>query len=205
VNADDRKKLVALGYDEIADAYMERFGRSSVRAMKLAELIGHLPDAASVLDLGCGAGIPVARELARRGFEVTGVDASSGQIERARRNVREARFILADMASVQFAPATFDAVVSFYAITHLPRAEHAPLVRQIGTWLRPGGYFLASYGTAEGDWSGEWLGARMFFSHSTPEATKAMIADTGLRLDRVEILKQDNEEAEFLWITARKP
>jgi ubiquinone/menaquinone biosynthesis C-methylase UbiE len=110
---DNQKQLVALGYDRIADSYLERFGRSSVRAAKLAEVIGQLPAGASILDLGCGAGIPVAHELVTLGFNVTGVDASSGQIARARRNVSRARFIQADMAAVQFAPESFDAVGAF--------------------------------------------------------------------------------------------
>jgi len=44
----------------------------------------------------------------------------------------------------------------------------------------------------------------MFFSHHNPETTKQFIQDAGLRLERVEMLKQDNEEAVFLWITAKK-
>jgi cyclopropane fatty-acyl-phospholipid synthase-like methyltransferase len=201
---EDQKRLVALGYDKIADDYIDRFGRSSVRTAKLAELIAHLPAAGSVLDLGCGAGIPVVRHLVEQGFRVTGVDASSGQIERARRNVPRAEFMLADMASVHFDPETFDAISAFYSITHLPKSEHAAVIRRIAKWLRPGGRFLASYGTAEGDWSGEWLGTTMFFSHHNPETTKQLIQDAGLRLERVEMLKQDNEEAVFLWITAKK-
>ena len=94
---ENQKQFVALGYDKIADIYIDRFGRSSVRTAKLADLIAHLPAAASILDLGCGAGIPVARDHVERGFKVTGVDASSGQIERAQRNVPEAEFMLADM------------------------------------------------------------------------------------------------------------
>jgi cyclopropane fatty-acyl-phospholipid synthase-like methyltransferase len=205
VTDDDQKQLVALGYDCIADTYLERFGRSSVRTAKLAELIEQLPAGASVLDLGCGAGIPVARELVRLGFDVTGVDASEGQIERARRNVPQARFLQADMAAVQFAPETFDAVSAFYSVTHLPRSEHAVLIRRVAKWLRPGGRFLASYGAAEGDWSEEWLGTTMFFSQHDPETTMRLIQVAGLRLERVERLKQDNEEAVFLWATARKP
>jgi cyclopropane fatty-acyl-phospholipid synthase-like methyltransferase len=201
---DDQKQLVALGYDCIADTYLERFGRSSVRTAKLAELIEQLPADASVLDLGCGAGIPVARELVRLGFDVTGVDASEGQIERARRNVPQARFVQADMATVQFSPETFDAVSAFYSVTHLPRSEHAILIRRVAKWLRPGGRFLASYGAAEGDWSEEWLGTTMFFSQHDPETTKRLIQVAGLRLERVEMLKQDNEEAIFLWATAQK-
>jgi ubiquinone/menaquinone biosynthesis C-methylase UbiE len=112
----DQKRLVALGYDRMADSYLERFGRSSVRAAKLAELIEQLPAGASIVDLGCGAGIPVAHEFVTLGFRVTGVDASSGQIERARRNVSRARFIQADMASVEFAPEGFDAVLALYSL-----------------------------------------------------------------------------------------
>jgi cyclopropane fatty-acyl-phospholipid synthase-like methyltransferase len=200
----DVKKIVAEGYDQIADDYLALFGRSSVRAAKLAELIEKLPAGATVLDLGCGAGEPVARDLVARGFRVTGVDASLGQIERARRNVAEATFIHADMTSVQFPAETFDAVSAFYSITHVPRDEHAALIQRIATWLRPSGLFVASFGSSEGDWLGEWLGTPMFFSHHDPEEAKRLINQAGFRPELVELVEQDNEEAKFLWIVARK-
>ena len=198
------KRLVAEGYDRIADDYFGRFGQSSVRDAKLAEILEKLPARAMVLDLGCGAGEPVARELVAHGFQVIGVDASLGQIMRARRNVSEADFVHADMTSVQLPAQAFDAVSAFYSITHVPRNEHDVLIRRIATWLRPNGLFLASFGSSEGDWFGEWLGAPMFFSHLDPDETKRLITDAGFRLEQAELLKQDNEEATFLWIAARK-
>src|SRR5690349_20498164 len=101
MNGNDPKAIVAQGYDRIADAYLARFGQSTVRDAKLAGLLKKLPAGAMVLDLGCGAGEPVARELVAHGFRVTGVDASLGQIEPARRNVPEASFVHADMSCVQ--------------------------------------------------------------------------------------------------------
>jgi ubiquinone/menaquinone biosynthesis C-methylase UbiE len=133
----DIKRMVAESYDRIADAYFERFGQSSVRTAKLAELIAELPARATVLDLGCGIGEPVVRSYVAHGFRVTGVDASLGQIERARRNVPEATFIYTDMTSVQFPAETFDAVSAFYSITHVPKNEHAALVQRIATCATP--------------------------------------------------------------------
>ncbi len=196
--------MVAEGYDRIADEYFEQFGRSSVRDAKLAELVAKLPAGATVLDLGCGAGKPVARDCAEHGFRVTGVDASFGQIARARRDVPEANFIHADMTSVQFPAEAFDAVCAFYSITHVPRNEHAALIRRIATWLRPNGLFVASFGSSEGNWLGEWLGTPMFFSHHDPEEAKRIINEAGFNLDLVELVEQDNESATFLWIAARK-
>jgi cyclopropane fatty-acyl-phospholipid synthase-like methyltransferase len=200
----DRKGVVARSYDQLVDTYLERFGRSTVRAQKLEELVAGLPAGASVLDLGCGAGQPVASELAERGFAVTGVDGSAGQIDRAKCSVPKARFIHADMTAVELPAASFHAVSAFYAITHVPCDEHAALLKRIAGWLRPGGRFLASFGTKKGDWSGDWLGTPMFFSHHDPEVTRRLVLDAGFQLERVEVLEQDNEKAKFLWICGRK-
>jgi cyclopropane fatty-acyl-phospholipid synthase-like methyltransferase len=205
MNDDDMKRIVAESYDRIADNCLARFSQSSVRDAKLAELLKRLPASAMVLDLGCGAGEPVVRELVAHGFRVIGVDASLEQIKRARRNVPEANFIHSDMTSVQLPAEAFDAVSAFYSITHVPWNEHETLVRRIATWLRPNGLFVASFGSSGGDWLGEWLGTPMFFSHLDPDETKRLINGAGFRLEQAELLKQDNEEATFLWIAARKP
>ena len=97
-------KLVATGYDQIADSYLQQFGHSAVRAGKLNELADLLPSRARVLDLGCGAGVPVGKDLIARGFEVIGVNASGGQLERARWNVPQDQFIRADMTTISGPP-----------------------------------------------------------------------------------------------------
>lgn len=206
MNNDDRKRLVAAGYDAIADAYLAHFGVSSVRDGKLAELADGLPSGARVLDLGCGAGLPVARDLTARGFAVTGVDGSAGQIARARANVPHAAFIQADMTGADFSPASFDAIAAFYSITHVPRQEHATLLQRIALWLKPRGRFVGSFGaTAAEDWTGDWLGTTMFFSHHDVETTKQLVSKAGLTIARAEVIQQDNEAARFLWVTAHKP
>ena len=70
----------------------------------LEDLATLLPREAAVLDLGCGAGVPVTRWLSDKGFAVTGVDVSARQLDLARNYVPEATFIKADMTEVTFAP-----------------------------------------------------------------------------------------------------
>jgi SAM-dependent methyltransferase len=202
---DDVKRTVSTSYDCMADDYLRLFGVSSVRRKKLDEFIDSLPPGAAVLDLGCGAGVPVVKILIEHNFKVTGVDISAGQIERARRNVPTATFMQEDMGSLNFAPDTFDGVCAFYSMTHLPRNEHRTLVGRIAEWLRPDGTFIASLGPSAGDWTGTWLGVPMFFSHNDPKEAEEIIRDAGLLLELAELVEQDNEEATFLWIIARKP
>ena len=199
------KSVVALGYDAIAGSYLERFGRSRVRDYWLDELVRRLPKEASVLDLGCGAGVPVAHQLAQCGHHVIGIDASIRQVELARSNVPEAEFMHADMTSVGFGRAAFSAVTAFYSITHVPREEHAILLRRIAGWLKPNGVFLASFGSRQcADWRGQWLGTEMFFSHYDAETNEGLVRDAGLLVERADLVDQDNEDACFLWVIARR-
>ena len=122
-----------------------------------------------VLDLGCGCGIPVARRLAVT-HQVTGIDISAVQIERARQLAPNGRFLCADMMAVAFPPAHFEAIVSFYAIIHVPLAEQPRLFSKMKRWLTPGGYLMVTVGSTE--WTGtenDWLGvsgATMYWSHT---------------------------------------
>jgi SAM-dependent methyltransferase len=200
----DPKRLVASGYDGITDRYLARFGASMVRDHWLAELLKRLPTRGRVLDLGCGAGVPVASALAAAGHMVVGVDGSAAQISLARDNVPAAEFIEADMAEVNLAARSFDAVSAFYSITHVPRGEHDALLRRIGGWLKPDGLLVASLGAdALSDWRGEWLGTEMFFSHYDAEANLTLLRGAGFAIERSEVMAQDNETARFLWVIAR--
>jgi len=198
--------LVAAAYDRIADEYLEQFGASSVRLKWLCRLMATLPPGdGRVLDLGCGAGIPVARELISAGHSVVGVDGSSEQIARARHSVPEAKFISADMSEVEFDAGSFDAVGAFYSITHVPAAEQGSLFAKIAGWLKPGGTFIASLGAGTGgDWTGEWMGAPMFFSHNSEATSLALLHEAGLIVQESEVERQDNEDATFLWVVAVK-
>jgi cyclopropane fatty-acyl-phospholipid synthase-like methyltransferase len=206
----DPKGLVAAGYDAIAERYFawSCIRPSPVRKRYLALADALIPSGADVLELGCGAGIPMTATLAR-GRRLTGVDISAIQIGLARTNVPSATFIQADLTTLDPAPATFDAVVAFYALTHVPRAEHAELFRRIATWLRPGGLFIASLGVEDtpDEIEADWLGVDMFFSHFSARVNRRLVAEAGFVVDQAEVATEpeDRHDARFLWVVARAP
>ena len=204
----DIKKVVASGYDEIAETYLRWTSNSPLRQHWLDATISGLPPKARVLDLGCGAGIPVARQLADHGCDVVGVDESRRQIALASQNEPRGTFIAADMTKVAFDAMSFDAVTAFYSITHVPRDEHLTLLTKITTWLKPGGLFLANLGYHDCPaWTGEWLGTTMFFSHFDAATNRVLIEESGLEIERAEVIgeEENGELVRFLWVVAHRP
>jgi SAM-dependent methyltransferase len=205
------KRVVEEGYDRMAESYLgSKDPEDPTTLAALEELAQGLPAGAAVLDLGCGAGVPVTRWLADHGFAVTGVDFSARQLELARRLVPAANFLRADMTDLDFPPESFDAVVAFYSIIHVPRAEHPALLEDVRRWLRLGGAFLATW--ALGAWEGEeedWegWGAPMRWSHYGEEANLRMLREPGFEVVSAEARTGkgtgDLEET-WLWVLARR-
>jgi 2-polyprenyl-3-methyl-5-hydroxy-6-metoxy-1,4-benzoquinol methylase len=139
----DPKDIVRRGYDALSYLYRGDTEEPEHYATWLTQLRERVPAGGAILDLGCGCGVPLARDLAASGYEVTGVDLSDVQVERARQLVPAASFLPADATQVDLLPSSFDAVVSLYALIHMPLDEQPSLLGRIGRWLRPGGWFLA--------------------------------------------------------------
>jgi SAM-dependent methyltransferase len=204
---DSRAAVVRAGYDSLAERYLAWSAAvvGDPRDRFLADLAARLPSRASVLDLGCGAGVPSTQQLAER-FEVTGVDISLEQVRLARSRISNARFICCDLMNLELAAAAFDAITGLYVISHIPREYHAALFGRVARWLKPGGLFLASLG-ARGcpDWTGEWQGVQMFFSSHDADTNRRLLAAAGLRpiLDEVVTMREPEGDATFLWILAR--
>lgn len=100
-----------------------------------------------ILDVGCGTGRH-AIELARRGYQVTGIDLSAGQLKRAREKAREAgvavRFLKKDARKVRFHE-QFDLVMMIceggFSLMETDAENHAILASCAGA-LKNGGKII---------------------------------------------------------------
>ena len=202
----DQADLVRRGYDALSYRYRADDAGPGEYGPWLERLLLLLPPAAAVLDLGCGCGVPVARTLAGAGHRVTGVDISEVQVGRARALVPGATFIQADATRAEFGDDSFDAIVSLYALIHMPLAAQPGLLRRAGRWLRPSGWLLAS--TGQDAWTGSdehWLGGStpMYWSHADAAATRGWIRDAGLVIASEEIVPEGDSAHALFW--AQRP
>jgi SAM-dependent methyltransferase len=183
-----RRDLVRRGYDAISRTYRDDDGRANAEtdedtdryARWVDDLSQLIEPRARILDLGCGAGVPATKLLTEKNFDVLGLDISAVQIERARCLVPGAKFQQADMVTWEPEPASFDAVVSLYALIHVPLADQRALLPKIRRWLRPGGYLLAIVGFER--WTGieDYLGAEMFWDHADRETYLSWLTEARL-------------------------
>ncbi len=198
----DPKDIVGRGYDALSYRYRGDADAPEQYATWLAQLRERVPAGGAILDLGCGCGVPLDRDLAASSYEVTGVDLSAVQVERARRLVPAARFLHADAAEVELPAASFDAVVSLYALIHMPLDEQPALLGRIGRWLRPGGWLLAT--TGQRAWTGTedgWLGGDvpMWWSHADAATYQTWIEQAGLAVVAQEVVPEGANAHALFW------
>jgi ubiquinone/menaquinone biosynthesis C-methylase UbiE len=185
----DPTQTVQRGYDAIAATYA-RWGGVAPRATKRTYLDlarERTPgEGARLLDLGCGTGEQVTRHLAAGAF-VVGVDISSRSLALARRAVPGGAFVHADLSVVSFAPESFDGVVAFFSLIHVPRERHAAVFRSVRAWLRPSGYFIVTVTAGAGeDGTGDFLGVPMYWSGWDAETSVGLIRDAGFTIESAE-------------------
>jgi 2-polyprenyl-3-methyl-5-hydroxy-6-metoxy-1,4-benzoquinol methylase len=201
MNYNDPKSIVENGYNEIARSYHEQRDRFKSDEL-LTAFTSLLPSGGGVLDVGCGAGVPVARSLVRAGFRVTGIDVSAAMLELARTHVPEATFARMDMGQLGFGAEGFDGICAFYSVFHVPREDHPQVLVGLNRLLRQGGILLFSSG--RGAWEGvaDFHGARMFWSHPDQQVTRQLVIDAGFAVILSEIQEHGGEK--HYWVMAKK-
>ena len=136
----------AYDYDSIAESYAAENETSLMNAYyerpAMLDLAGDVAGR-RVLDAGCGAG-PLFAALRDRGAEVTGVDASAGMLELARRRLgADADLRVVDLADpLPFPDGAFDDVMASLVLHYL--RDWGPTLAELRRVLKPGGRLIVS-------------------------------------------------------------
>jgi 2-polyprenyl-3-methyl-5-hydroxy-6-metoxy-1,4-benzoquinol methylase len=168
------------GYEAVASDFIARRGRSDVGVETVREWARSLMPGTSILDLGCGHGVPISLDLLRSGFAVYGVDASPSLTTEFRRRFPQAQVACERVEDSRFFGRTFDGVVAIGLMFLLPAEAQRILIRRVARAMNSGGRFLFTSPEQECSWSDVLTGRR---SHSLgAEAYRAALLDAGLTL-----------------------
>jgi cyclopropane fatty-acyl-phospholipid synthase-like methyltransferase len=112
-----------------------------------------LSGGATVLDLGCGTGIPISQALIEDGFNVYGVDASPKMVAAFRASFPTVPVACAAVEDSDFFGRTFDGVVAWGLFFLLDVDVQRRLIAKIASVLRRGGRLLFTAPSQSCSWS----------------------------------------------------
>jgi 2-polyprenyl-3-methyl-5-hydroxy-6-metoxy-1,4-benzoquinol methylase len=165
-------------YDEMIDWYNEHRSKDFVFEKSYVNFIqNHIPLKGNVLDVGCGTGIPWGKFFIEQGYVYTGVDASQKMIALCQKTYPKGRWLLEDMRHLNINE-TFDLVIAWHSLFHLPIEEQSHALESLGALVNPKGLLVFTTGPERGE---EWVvnGGRSLYqaSLSLEEYEQLLIAN----------------------------
>jgi len=175
-------------YDKVALEFDRARGRSRMEAPYLDAVLAELGAGRDILDLGCGAGEPIARYLIEAGCAVTGIDAAPAMLALCRTRFPAMTWIEADMRALDLGR-RFDAIIAWDSFFHLAPDDQRAMFPVFRRHARPGGVLLFTSGPRAGVAMGEMFGHPLYHASLDPAEYRQLLAGHGF-----EVLKYAAED-----------
>ena len=135
------------GYESVSEEFLVRRGNSRTRSIAIGvqevrKWAETLPRGSSVIDLGCGPGLPITVVLVEEGLQVFGVDAAPSFVAAFQRNLPGTPIVCESVLESRLFDQTFGAVLSIGLMFLLKAEEQHRLIRRFADTLVPGGRLL---------------------------------------------------------------
>jgi SAM-dependent methyltransferase len=142
-------------------------------------LIAMLPKGASVLDLGCGSGHPVARHMAAQGLKVTGVDSSPTFISLCRSRLPGHTWIVSDMRTLSLKQ-SFHGILAWDSFFHLTPADQRGMFDVFREHTAPSTVLMFNAGPRHGEAIGSYRGDPLY--HLDPADYATLLEGIGFKI-----------------------
>ena len=156
-----------VGWDE--GAWLDRF-------------IALVPQYATILNIGCGCGEPIARYLIDRNFTVEGVDASPTLISVCRERFPRQRWHVVDMRDLALG-GTFGGILAWDSIFHLSHDDQRRMFPIFKLHAASGAALMFTSGTSHGVAIGSYHGEPLYHANLAPEEYRALLEANGFRVE----------------------
>jgi SAM-dependent methyltransferase len=143
--------------------------------------IDRLAAGATVLDLGCGPGRPVAQHLHDRGLRVTGVDSSPAMISLCRDRMPDQAWIVADMRTLSLGR-RFDGILAWDSFFHLDHDAQRGMFPVFAAHASAGALLMFNAGPRHGEAIGSYRGDPLYHASLAPDEYAALIDRFGFEV-----------------------
>lgn len=205
----DMRDVTRRGYEQ--GRYAERYGTLNRLGPEEQSLLNafldHVPADGTVLDLGCGNGIPFTRAIAATGRGVVGVDLAETHIEQARATIPSGIFIHGDLTRIlleerRFAADRYAGAMMLFTLPHIPRPQHPALFEALHTLVKES--FLVTIPLKErAPERGTIAGGEIAWNAWPPDVTLDLLRNAGFSImQQAELHEPEDEAMTYRWVLA---
>ena len=196
------ERIVGL-YEDHAEAWAAlRRGSGELERPWLERFAALLPPEAGILDLGCGSGEPVAAELIRRGFAVTGVDSAPSLVALCRKRFAGHEWVVEDMRGLELGR-RFDGIVAWHSLFHLTPDDQRAMFPRFADHGQSRSALLFTSGPQYGVRIGEFRGEPLYSASLAPDEYRHLLVESGFEV--VDVRFDDPEcGGATVWLARRR-
>lgn len=172
---------IAALYDRIASDWVAARSQALTERRWLDRFRAHMPVTGRtqrVLDLGCGAGQPMARYLAERGAMITGVDAAPAMVALFTENLPGHSALHGDMRTLELGE-YFEGILAWDSLFHLGPDDQRAALRAMSAHALPGAALMLTTGHRAGEAWGEVAGEPVWHASLDPGDYRTLLAEAG--------------------------
>lgn len=149
-------------YQRHALAWSEDRGDRLIEQAWLDRFVTLLPaQSRTVLDIGCGTGVPIAQHLIEQGCQITGVDASSAMVAMCADRLAGHRWHVADMRKLDLG-LRFGGILAWDSFFHLSAADQRNMFPIFARHAVPGAVLMFTSGPSAGERIGSYRGELLY-------------------------------------------
>jgi SAM-dependent methyltransferase len=196
----DADRIIGL-YDRHAKAWDGERGRALVERAWLDRFTALIPRGGRVLDIGCGAGEPIARHLIEGGYEVTGADSSPAMIDLCRARFPDRTWIVADMRGLALGR-HFDGLLAWDSFFHLTADDQRRMFEVFAAHAAPDAALMFTSGPRAGEAIGRYRGEPLYHASLDGTEYRLLLSEIGFK-----VVAQTNEDpgcgGHTVWLARR--
>jgi SAM-dependent methyltransferase len=179
--ASEAERIVSLYQRHAAEWDKLRGRRCLLEKRWLDRFLALLPPSASVLDIGCGTGQPIARYLIEKGCQVTGIDSSSTLIDLGKNRFPDQEWVVADMRELSL-DRQFDGILAWDSFFHLSPEDQPPMFPIFHLHARPQAALMFTSGQLHGEIISKFQGEPLYHGSLDGAEYRSLLDENGFEV-----------------------